>query len=145
MGRVLLLEPYEEIRNLVAAIMRRAGHEVVLVLDGNGAVEAMEREYFSCVVVGAPVTVHAGGEKVMFLEYIERHCPEWRPCMIVMTSYVDSMSVLSVAQRLDVCAVFAKPFSAPELMAAMDECFAGRRPSQRWYGFPETLVAQLEA
>lgn len=143
MPRILLIEPYDDIRKLVEITLRHGGHEVASVGDGRSAIEAMEREFFPCIVVGSPVAVRAGGREVMFLEYVETQCPEWRPCIVVITTYVENDRLLSAAQRLDVCAVFAKPFSAAELAAVVGECAAGRRPARRWYGIPEALVPAL--
>lgn len=140
-ARILLIEPYEPIRKLVAVALEHAGHEVTAVADGDTAVEAMEREFFACVVVGSPVTVEVDGAPTMFLEYIERLCPEWRPCLIVITTYVESERVLSAAARLGVCAVFAKPFSPIEFLGVIDDCLAGRPPARRWFGIPEANVA----
>lgn len=138
--RILIIEPYDDIRKLVEMTLRHVGQEVISVGDGSSAIDAMEREYFSCVVVGSPVTVTAEGRRFMLLEYIEEHCPERRPCIVVITTWVESEWVLRTAQRLDVCAVFAKPFSASDLAAVVRECLAGRRPARRWYGIPDALI-----
>lgn len=143
MARVLLLEPYDDIRYMLALMLRHGGHDVVVAADGRGAVEALERELFACVVVASPVPVRSGGRDMLFLEYIEQHCPNSRPALVVITNRVDSSDVLSAAQRVDACAVFAKPFSAPDLLAAVDDCAAGRRPPQRWHGIPDALVPAL--
>ena len=143
MRRVLLLEPYDDIRKMLELMLRHGGHDVVVASEGRAAVEAMEREFFACVVVGSPVMVHTSQGDVMFLDYIEQHCPQWRPRLVVITTRVDSNEVLSVAQRLDVCAVFAKPFSAPDLLAVVADCAAGRRPPRRWHGIPAALVPSL--
>lgn len=143
MPRILLIEPHEDIRKLVEVTLDMAGHDVAAVPDGQSAIAALEEEFFACVIVGSPVVVEADGRELIFLEYIEQRCPEWRPCMVVITSWIDSARLLAAAQRLDVCAVFAKPFSAPELMAVLEECIAGRRPPRRWHGIPDALVAGL--
>lgn len=138
--RILVIEPYEDIRKLVEMTLRHGGQEVTSFSDASSAIEALEREFFSCVVVGSPVTVTVEGRTLMFLEYIEERCPHWRPCLVVITSWVESERVLMAAERLDVCAIFAKPFSATELEAVVAECAAGLRPERRWYGVPEALI-----
>lgn len=145
MSSILIVEPYDDIRKLVEVTLRHGGLDVLSLGDGSSAIEAMEREFFSCVVVGSPVTVMAGDRDLMFLEYIEEQCPQWRPCMVVITSWIESPRVLMAAQRLDACAVFAKPFSAPELAAVVAACAAGRRPARRWYGIPEGMVPRSDA
>lgn len=140
-GRILIVEPYEPIRDLLATVLRRTGQEVVTAGNGNEAVAAMEREHFPCVVVGSPVAVDTRGEKVLFLSYIERHCPQWRPCLVVVTTHVEAGEIVAVAQRLGVCAVLAKPFAAEDLLAMVEACLAGRHAPTRWIGVPDLRTA----
>ena len=135
--RILVVEPYEAIRELLRAVLRRTGHDLEAVETGNEAIAAMEREHFPCVVVGSPVVVTAADTKVLFLEYIERHCPEWRPCLIVVTTQVEAGQIVDASERLGVCAVLAKPFAADDLIEAVDDCLAGRHAPTRWIGIPE--------
>lgn len=139
-GAILVIEPDEAIRGLIEAALRRADRDVLPLEDGAVALAAMEREHFPCVVVGSPVRVDADGGPVLFLEYIERHCPEWRPCLIVLTTHVDSKPVLSLAARLRACAVVAKPFTPDDLLNVVDDCLAGRHKRTRWIGISETMI-----
>ena len=140
MGRILVIEPNEPIRRLVERTLQLAGHDVLAVEDALSGVVAMEREAFACVVVDSPVAIEARGRRMLLLEYLEAHCPEWRPPLVVMTSWVENTDVLSVAERLGAWAVFAKPFSAAEFLAVVDQCAGGERPAQRWYGIPAAVV-----
>lgn len=140
-GRVLTIEPYDPIRELLVATLHRTSHEVVSVGSGNDALAAMEREHFPCVVVGSPVVVESGGTKVLFLDYLERHCPQWRPCLIVVTTHVEAGEVLAISKRLRVCAVLAKPFSSEDLLDVVDACLAGRHMPTRWIGVREPRAA----
>lgn len=144
-GRILVVEPYEAIRELLRAAMRRTGHEVVAVETGEEAIAAMEREHFPCVLVGSPVAVQTGGAKLLFLEYIERHCPEWRPCLIVLTTHVEAGQIVAASERLGVCAVLAKPFAADALIEVVDGCLADRHTPTRWIGIPEHASAPAMA
>lgn len=136
-GRILVVEPYEAIRELLRTVLDRTGHEVAAVETGNEAIAAMEREHFPCVIVGSPVVVGTGDAKVLFLEYIERRCPQWRPCLIVLTTYVPAAQIAAASERLRVCAVLAKPFAADDLLEVVDDCLAGRHTPTRWIGIPE--------
>ena len=140
MPRVLVVEPYEDIRLLVTATLALHGYEVVSVADGLGAVAAMERESFACLVVGSPVTIEHEGQSMLFLEHIERGLHAGCPFIVVITTYVESERVLSAAHRLDACAIFAKPFAPEELLAVVRDCVSGRRPSRRWYGIPAAYI-----
>lgn len=143
--RILVIEPYEPIRELLRAALRRIGHEVVAVGTGDEAIAAMEREHFPCVLVGSPVAVQAGDAKVLFLEYIERHCPQWRPCLIVVTTHVEAGQIVAASERLRVCAVLAKPFAADDLLEVVDGCLAGRHTPTRWIGIPAHTSAPATA
>lgn len=135
--RILVVEPYEAIRELLQAALRRTGHDLEAVETGNEAIAAMEREHFPCVVVGSPVVVKAADTKVLFLEYVEHHCPQWRPCLIVVTTHVEAGQIVEASERLRVCAVLAKPFAADDLLEVVDGCLAGRHTPTRWIGIPK--------
>lgn len=122
-GRILIVEPDDAIREMLRAALRRTGHDVAAMDTGDEAIAAMEREHFSCVLVGSPVTVESNGARLLFLEYIERHCPRWRPCIIVVTTHVEPGPVIATVERLAVCAVLAKPFAAADVVGGLS-----RRP-----------------
>ena len=134
--RILVVEPYEGIRELLQAALRRTGHDLEAVETGDEAIAAMEREHFTCVLVGSPVTVDTGIANVLFLEYIEHHCPQ-RPCLIVLTTHVEAGEIVAASERLGVCAVLAKPFAADDLLEVVDGCLAGRHTPTRWIGIPD--------
>lgn len=144
-GRILIVEPYAAIRELVAAALRRSAHDIAAAADGNEAVAAMEREHFRCVIVGSPVVVKSGDEKILFLEYIERHCPRWRPCLVVVTTHVEEGEIATASERLRVCAVLAKPFGAQDLLRLVDACLAGSHRPTRWIGVAEPYAAPAAA
>lgn len=139
--RILVVEPYEAIRELLNTALRRTGHELEAAGTGNEAIAAMEREYFPCVIVGSPVVVAAADPNVLFLEYVEKHCPQWRPCLIVLTTHVEAGLIVDASERLRVCAVLAKPFAADELLEVVDGCLAGRHTPTRWIGIPKHRAA----
>jgi DNA-binding NtrC family response regulator len=142
MPRILLVEPFEDIRKLLGAALRKDGYDVAVAADGVSAIDAMERESFGCVIVGSPVAVDVDGRSMILLEYLDKTCPEWRPNLIVITNAIDRGPVLELSERLDACAVFAKPFSRTEFMAVLAECMAGRKPAQRWFGIPDALTSR---
>ena len=140
--RVLIVEPYEEIRLLMRAALEHAGHEVETIDNGGEALEAIERERFSCLVIGSPVWMEGRAGGTLLLDCIERNRAERSPSVVVVTTHIDDPALLAAAERLDAWAVFAKPFSTPQLLAVIGECIAGRRPPQRWFGIP---ASSLEA
>lgn len=142
--QILLIEPSQGVRELIAADLRQEGYGVEAVADGVTAIETMERQFFPCVIVGSPVPVEVENrERVLFLEYLEQHCPEWRPGVIVATTYVESEQMLSLAARLQVCAVLAKPFERADLLDVVRTCLSGEHHPTRWVGVPEGQVAAI--
>lgn len=144
-GRILIVEPDDAIREMLRVALRRTGHDVAAMDTGDEAIAAMEREHFSCVLVGSPVTVESNGARLLFLEYIERHCPRWRPCIIVVTTHVEPGPVIATVERLAVCAVLAKPFAAADLLDVVGGCLAGRHTPTRWIGVPEISRSAVAA
>lgn len=138
--RILIVEPYQAIRDLLEASLRRTEHSVAAVKSGNEAVAAMEREDFCCVIVGSPVVVRLDGETMLLLEYIERHCPQWNSCLLVVTTHVEAGVVTAISRRLRVCAVLAKPFDAEDLLDAVNDCLGGCHGPTRWIGLAEHAV-----
>ena len=138
---ILVVEPYDAIRKLITVALEHDGHDVVAVSNGRAALAAMSRTMFDCLVVGSPVHVKQGEMKadpgdLMLLEHLEKHSETRLPCIVMITTYVESERVLSVAERLDVCAVFAKPFSPAKFVAILRDCLEGRPPIPRWQGIP---------
>lgn len=144
--RILIIEPYQAIRELLETSLRHSRHVVVVLEDGNEALEAMEREDFRCIIVGSPVVVRRGGESMLFLDYVERHCPQWSPCLLVVTTHVEAGEITSISHRLGVCAVLAKPFAAEDLLEAVEGCLNRADQPTRWIGLsPPTLCGGAEA
>ena len=140
--RILIVEPYQAIRELLVASLLRAGHAVEAVENGNEAIAAMERGPFRCVIVGSPVIVRTGGASMLLLEYIERHCVQRiNSCLLVVTTQVQGGDITALSQRLGVCAVLAKPFEAEDLLDAVDGCLDGRHGPTRWIGMAEHATA----
>lgn len=139
--RILIVEPYQAIRELLAASLLRAGHAVEAVENGNEALAAMERGHFRCVIVGSPVVVRTHGASMLLLEYIERHCPHWNPRLLVVTTQVEPGDITDLSRRLGVCAVLAKPFEAEDLLDAVDGCLDGCHGPTRWIGMAEHATA----
>ena len=50
MTKILLAEDDDSMRSFLAAALRRAGHEVQDYADGEGALEALEREVFDLLL-----------------------------------------------------------------------------------------------
>lgn len=142
--RVLVVEPYGPIRQLLETALRLAAHDVAAVANGNEAVAAMEHEHFPCVIVGSPVAVQIGDTRMLLLEHIEHCCREWKPCLIVVTTLVEAGEVVTASKRLRVCAVLAKPFAAGDLLRVVDDCIEGRHGPTQWVGVPEPPAAPLK-
>jgi DNA-binding response OmpR family regulator len=141
--RILIVEPFEEIRRMVEATLASRGYLPMVVEDGAAAVDAIQSQRFDCVVIGSPVGVDIGGDTIFLLQYLQWHCQDIRPCLIVTTAYIESESLLSLAARIPACAVLGKPFEASDLLAAVEACLSGSHKGTRWIGVPDSIVAAV--
>jgi DNA-binding NtrC family response regulator len=142
MGRVLVVEPYDEIRTLLATALRRQGHVVDTTDDPCEALVWLNEQPFDCAVLGSPIAVEIGGASMLLLDHIGRSHPDRCPSIIIITTQLHDEQLLALADRLEVCAVFAKPFLPTELERVVSICAAGGRPATRWFGIPQSIVEE---
>ncbi|HEX7706147.1 MAG TPA: hypothetical protein VF701_06765 [Thermoanaerobaculia bacterium] len=142
---MLVVEPYHEIRSLLAAVLVTAGHEVSTLADGREALEEIEKGDYGCVLIGSPVPVEHAGRSRLLIEVIAEEYPDLCESLVLVTTYVESLEILSLAARLNVFAVLAKPFSTIALRDVVSDCLSGGMTTQRWLGISEDLVDEAHS
>ncbi|MEM6915841.1 MAG: ATP-binding protein, partial [Verrucomicrobiota bacterium] len=117
--RILILEDDDPIRRLMAATLRRAGHEVVETTDGNDTIaayrEALEEEArFHLLICDLTIENGLGGVETM------RQLTELDPSIlaIVSSGYSDAPA-MSNPEAFGFRAVLPKPYAPSELRAAV--------------------------
>lgn len=117
--RILILEDDDPIRRLMAATLRRAGHEVIETKDGNDTIkvyrEAMEGDArFHLLICDLTIENGLGGVETM------RQLTEMDPSIlaIVSSGYSDAPA-MSNPSAFGFRAVLPKPYAPSELRAAV--------------------------
>ncbi|MFN8613453.1 MAG: response regulator [Vulcanimicrobiota bacterium] len=111
MEHILVLEDDEDLRELVADLLRAEGYEVVGVSNAQDAVTVARRSDFHLLLADVRMAGEADG--VAALEAIKSRAPHVRS--IIMTGYAD-LDVPVRAARLQADDYLTKPFEFHELM-----------------------------
>jgi DNA-binding NtrC family response regulator len=143
--RVLIVEPYDEIRSLLKAVLVTAETEVVAVSDGRRALEEIAGGDYGCVLIGSPVPVESAGRSRLLIEVIAEKYPHSGESLVLITTHVEDMQILSLAARLKVFSVLAKPFSTIAVREVVSECLSGGRSAERWPGISEIAINEAHS
>jgi CheY-like chemotaxis protein len=122
MAAILLADDMPAVRRAIATLLRRAGHEVTEVADGQAALEAARAERFDLVVADV-IMPRLDGIEV--LRALREEGPA-RPRLLAIsggTGGITGSEALRVAE-VTADAVLTKPFENAELLAAVDRLLA---------------------
>ena len=114
-GRILVMDDEEGVRNVVGTTLRRLGHEVELVEDGQRAVEAYGRAKglghpFDAVILDLTVRAGVGGQEA--IQALLKIDPAVK--VIVMSGYANAPVVLE-HERCGFKGALVKPFDIGKL------------------------------
>lgn len=113
---VLLLEDDPSMQRLVSTLLKRNGHRVEIVSNGNDALEAIGKNHFDAILLDMMMPNEGG---VTVVAQLRNRIPDVLNRVIVLTGAPDS--VLRLVEK-DVFAIVRKPFEAPDLVAAVARC-----------------------
>lgn len=118
MTKILLAEDDDSMRSFLAAALRRAGHEVQDYADGEGALEALEREVFDLLLTDIVMPGLDGIE-------LARRGAELDPAMkIVFITGFAAVALASGAPTPAGAKVLSKPFHLREIVEEVDRVMA---------------------
>jgi DNA-binding response OmpR family regulator len=121
MARILVIDDDPDIRAFLEEILKPAGHEVILAADGREGMERYRTSPADLVITDLYMPNQEGLETIREL----RTCfPE--VAIIAMSGRTAALPMLSVAQKFGAVGVLRKPFSADELIAAVQEALRGQ-------------------
>jgi DNA-binding response OmpR family regulator len=124
MARILVIDDDPDIRAFLEEILKPAGHEVILAADGREGMERYRTSPADLVITDLYMPNQEGLETIREL----RTCfPE--VAIIAMSGRTAALTMLSVAQKFGAVEVLRKPFSADELIAAVEEALRGQSPA----------------
>lgn len=128
----LLLEPDDQIRELVTRILENAGFAVTAVVAGDHAVAEISKRDFDALIIDVSIRASALEDGVRrglgFLHYLERE----RPVALERVVVTSALSRRELEHSLPrVHHILTKPFDINELESAVIECARAGQPASR--------------
>ncbi|MEJ2237940.1 MAG: response regulator [Gemmatimonadales bacterium] len=121
-ANILVIDDEEGVRQVVAKVLEREGHDVVEASDGKVALSLM-RDNLPDVVVCDLFMPEMDGVEV--LRKLRRDYPQMSVVAISGGGYQGQVQLLDVAKTLGAVAVLKKPFELGELVAAVNRALGG--------------------
>ena len=120
-ARILVAEDNRTNQKVIKAILERAGHRVVLVEDGQAAVERLERDRFDLVLMDLGMPGLGGMDAVKLLRFTRD--PAELPPILALSADATPES-REACRRLGFSDYLTKPVDAAELLATIDRLVA---------------------
>ncbi len=120
--RALVAEDHDEMRRMVAAVLRAAGFSVVAVADGEALIEQAHQNDGDVDVIISDVSMPKLNG-LSALQRIHRHYPDVP--MIVMSAYASVDEIRTAAQHVGAVEVIVKPLDLIELRRTVERVVAG--------------------
>lgn len=114
MSKVLLVEDEDLLRNSLALLLKKRGHEVVEAQDEPGAIEHLKSDCFNLVVADIFL---GSGNGLGLMSYISNNCPKVK--CIAITGHASLDSAIH-ALRKGVTDYLLKPFDYDDFIASVD-------------------------
>ena len=108
--RALLLDDDAAMRRLVSLLLKRAGYAVDTVVSGNDAIDAIEKQTYSAVLLDLMMPLEGG---MTVIRYLRENAPAILRRVIVITGAPDAVTD---PIRREIFAVVRKPFRKEELI-----------------------------
>ena len=133
MARILVVDDDEMVRGTIKAILERAGHDVVLAVDGEDALRQFQQAGCDLVVCDIFMPNKEGISTLRDLRRLDVTMP-----IITMTGGSPGAGrsgpsahadYLSMSTMLGATGTLNKPFRANELIALVDQCLAAKKTS----------------
>lgn len=119
---VLVVDDDDDVRTLIADILQTEGHTVVCAEDGNSGLEAAQVAVFDVALVDYHMPAPNGLEVLARLHRSQPNCV----CLLV-SGGLDVPIALEAINRGEAARIVAKPFTAGELLAAIEEAVDKRQ------------------
>ena len=108
--RALLLDDDAAMRRLVSLLLKRAGYSVDVVVSGNDAIDAIENQQYTAVLLDLMMPLEGG---MTVIRYLRENAPAMLRRVIVITGAPDA--VLEPI-RNEIFAIVRKPFEHEALV-----------------------------
>lgn len=121
-GRILVVDDDIDIRNLVAAMLRRSGYEVTCAADGEAGWTALSGGNFDLVITDHEMPRLCG------LELLQRVRAEARALPVILLSGNLPIAERELADSFSPAAAMKKPFLPAQLLAKVRSFLAAAMP-----------------
>ena len=119
-ARVLVVDDERSMRELLAIVMRREGHEVLTAEDGKTAIATLEREPIDLLISDIKMPDMSGVEVLRAAKAIDQDV-----LAIMVTAFASTQTAVE-AMRLGACDYLSKPFDVDELKMKVREKLESR-------------------
>ena len=127
MARILIVDDEVLVRNTLRRILERDGHEVVEAENGESGLESFRSQPSDLVIVDLFMPVMDGLE---MLSELRQEFPGTRAIAISGSVYERRPRFLEIAGRIGSVRTLAKPFTAGDVTAIVNETLAEDAPHQ---------------
>jgi len=127
MARVLVIDDEEEVRRVVEVMLKNAGHEAVLAVDGNDGLRRFQQQHFDLVICDVFMPDKEGIETLKELRQLDPVVP-----IVMMSGGAPTVyfwgathrDYLAMAETLGATRTIAKPFRYSQLIKLVHDCLA---------------------
>ncbi|HSN90621.1 MAG TPA: response regulator [Anaeromyxobacteraceae bacterium] len=123
-GRILVIDDEAVVKELLARVLGKAGHEVVAVSNGEEALREIVKARFDLLIVDKNLP---GMNGLDVMRLVRGHEPHLRA--ILITAYPTRESEVE-AKELGIHAYVVKPFGIVAMIATVDEAIRAGRAGQ---------------
>jgi YesN/AraC family two-component response regulator len=123
MARVLLIDDDELVRATLRNLLKQAGHEVATADNGRDALDRERKVRFDLVITDILMPEMEGIETILALKNAS---PTMRVIAISGGGRTGNLEFLKMAGRLGANETLRKPFSAEELLAAVQRVLSAK-------------------
>ena len=124
MARVLVIDDDPDTREMLEQILKSAGHEVIMAVDGREGVEQYRTKATDLVITDLHMPNQDGFETIREFRI---SFPE--VAIIAMSGWTNSRTMLPIAQTLGAVGILPKPFAPDELIAAVANALGEPSPA----------------
>lgn len=117
MARVLIVDDDEAVLAVVAAILKKCGHQVLMAENAETAVSLLRENTVDLMVLDVVLPGQGGMELLLDIRKESREIP-----VIIMSGKVrtELLPFKILAQQFGVACILTKPFTSSELIEAID-------------------------
>jgi CheY-like chemotaxis protein len=127
MARILVIDNEEDVRRVVDVMLKNAGHDTVLAVDGNDALRQFRQQHFEVIICDVFMPDKEGIETLKEL----RQCDPTVPIIMMSggapTAYfwgATHRDYLAMAVAFGATRTIEKPFKYSQLIRLVHECLA---------------------